>query len=64
VQWLLNGQPITVEGSERYKLLTEGQQLEIKKSVVADTGRYTCVATNEAGVDDKDFDLDVLGNRH
>ena len=41
--------------------MSEGRQLEISRAEVTDTARYSCIATNEAGVADKDFDLDVLG---
>ncbi len=46
----------------RYRLLADNRQLEIARSqVIPDTARYTCIAMSEAGVADRDFDLDVLG---
>ena len=47
----------------RYRILSGGRQLEIHRSEVIDTGRYTCIASNEAGTADRDFDLDVLGTK-
>jgi len=39
-----------------------GRQLEIVNSELSDAGRYTCIAKNDAGIADRDFDLEVLGN--
>lgn len=35
--------------------------VQIKHAQVSDTGRYTCVATNIAGEDEKDFDVNIQG---
>jgi hemicentin len=59
IQWLHNGQPLD-ESSSRYRILDDGQQLEIFQTEVEDAGRYTCIAKNEAGIVDRDFDLNVL----
>lgn len=59
VKWLVNGQSLT--STARQHVLAEGRQLEIVKAEVTDTGRYTCVASNEAGSADRDFHLEVLG---
>ena len=46
----------------RYRLLADNRHLQITGAqVTPDTARYTCIAMNEAGVADRDFDLDVLG---
>ena len=42
-------------------LFQGGKTLEISDVAVPDTGRYTCVATNSAGVADRDYDLQVWG---
>ncbi len=49
----------------RYRLLADNRQLEINSAEVsADTARFTCIAMSEAGVADRDFDLDVLGKQY
>jgi hemicentin len=60
IQWLVNNHPLDTF-NRRYKLLEDGHQLEITNTEVSDTGRYTCIAKNEAGIVDRDFDLEVLG---
>lgn len=59
IEWLFGGQPL--DAGRRHRLLSNGHQLEILDSEVSDTGRYSCVAKNEAGIADREFDLDVLG---
>ena len=64
VEWLLNGRPLDISTfNGRINYLSDGQQLEINYAEVEDTARYTCIASNEAGRSDKDFDLDVLGEK-
>ncbi|KAB1258936.1 Hemicentin-1 [Camelus dromedarius] len=36
-----------------------GQTLQIKETQISDTGRYTCVASNIAGEDELDFDVNI-----
>jgi Immunoglobulin I-set domain len=60
IQWLLNNQALDTR-NKRYKMLDNGYQLEIANTEISDSGRYTCIAKNEAGIVDRDFDLDVLG---
>ena len=61
IKWLVNGQTLLQGSKIRYRIQAEGRQLEIVKAEVGDTGRYTCVASNEAGTVDKDFNVEVLG---
>ena len=60
IQWLLNNQALDAR-NRRYRLHDDGYQLEILSTEMSDSGRYTCIAKNEAGIVDRDFDLDVLG---
>ena len=62
IKWLLNGRPLRESTSDaRLRFLQGGKILEISDIGVPDTGRYTCVATNSAGVADRDYDLQVWG---
>lgn len=60
VQWMNNGQPLDTS-NPRYRIHSNGRKLEISDSAVSDTGSYTCIAKNEAGTADMDFELEVLG---
>lgn len=42
-------------------ITANGRIVQIKHAQVSDTGRYTCVATNIAGEDEKDFDVNIQG---
>lgn len=44
----------------RYSILEDGS-LQIHSARVTDTGRYMCMATNAAGTERKQIDLQVLG---
>ncbi|KAM3915384.1 hemicentin-1 [Leptodactylus fuscus] len=55
VTWYKDGQPL---GSES-PLQVDGYKLHADKAELLDTGRYTCVASNIAGDDEKDFDVIV-----
>ncbi|KAL8608110.1 hypothetical protein ACOMHN_016565 [Nucella lapillus] len=57
VEWLLNGEPLVQ--TDRLKLINDNRQLEIDGSRTSDTGLYTCIATNEAGQLERNFDLEV-----
>ncbi|XP_026558988.1 hemicentin-1 [Pseudonaja textilis] len=57
INWLKNGLPLST--SSHIRLLSAGQVLRIVKAQVADTGMYTCVASNRAGVDNKHYSLQV-----
>ncbi|NXI30722.1 HMCN1 protein, partial [Sterrhoptilus dennistouni] len=59
LHWLKNGLPLSV--SSQIKLLSAGQILRLLARVqVSDTGVYTCVASNRAGVHNKHYNLQVL----
>lgn len=59
VKWLKNGLPL--ETDRMVTLLSDGRQLEISSAKVTDTARYTCIASNEAGELQRNFDVEVLG---
>ncbi|XP_064650190.1 hemicentin-1-like isoform X2 [Lineus longissimus] len=58
ITWMVNRNPI-VE-SQRFKILAQGRQLEIISTMVVDSNRYTCVASNAAGQASKDFNVEVI----
>ena len=62
MEWLLNGKPV-VE-TERLKLINNKRQLQIDRAQTSDTALYTCIATNEAGQLERNFDLEVQGSCH
>lgn len=59
ISWLKDGQTL----SSNFHVTFENQKmgLRILNTEVNDTGRYTCIASNEAGEDNKHFTLKVLG---
>uniref|UniRef100_A0A3B4E5X1 Hemicentin 1 n=1 Tax=Pygocentrus nattereri TaxID=42514 RepID=A0A3B4E5X1_PYGNA len=57
LQWYKDGQILKANG--RITITTNGRIVQIKQAQVSDTGRYTCVATNIAGEDEKDFDVNI-----
>ena len=63
IQWLINGRPVDLQAQPRLRVTADGQQLDILDAELTDAGRYTCIAKNDAGVADRDFDLQVLGTR-
>ena len=58
IKWLKNGD--LMNSNDLMSLLSDGRQVEIKRAQVSDTARYTCIATNEAGELQRNFDLEVL----
>ncbi|XP_074858281.1 hemicentin-1 isoform X2 [Carettochelys insculpta] len=59
VQWLKDGNPVTISGSQRISVTPDGSTLNIFGVLTSDTGKYTCVATNPAGEEDRIFNLNV-----
>ncbi|KAK2540204.1 Hmcn1 [Columba guinea] len=58
INWLKNGLPLSV--SSQTRLLSAGQILRLARVQISDTGVYTCVASNRAGVDNKHYSLHVF----
>ena len=50
-----------VRNTDRVSLLDQSWKLQIRRADISDTARYSCKATNVAGVAEKYFDLNVLG---
>lgn len=61
ITWYRNGQFIDLLLDPNIELRSNGRQLHIKSVDIQNQGQYTCSASNEAGVTDLNFDLEVLG---
>ncbi|XP_030391158.1 hemicentin-2 isoform X2 [Gopherus evgoodei] len=57
IQWYKDGQ--LLESDSHLQVLSAGQLLRISPARVSDSGRYTCIATNPVGEDDKDFNVHI-----
>ncbi|CAG5863670.1 unnamed protein product [Menidia menidia] len=57
LQWYKDGQ--ILQPDDHVSITANGRTVQIKHAQVSDTGRYTCVATNIAGEDEKDFDVNI-----
>uniref|UniRef100_A0A673IBQ3 Hemicentin-1 n=1 Tax=Sinocyclocheilus rhinocerous TaxID=307959 RepID=A0A673IBQ3_9TELE len=57
LMWYKDGQILKADG--HLTITANGRIVQIKHTQVSDTGRYTCVATNIAGEDEKDFDVNI-----
>ncbi|XP_031431207.1 LOW QUALITY PROTEIN: hemicentin-1 [Clupea harengus] len=55
--WYKDGQ--LLRGDDHISISSNGRVVRIQQAQVSDTGRYTCVATNLAGEDEKDFDVNI-----
>lgn len=44
-----------------YSVTAEGSTLNIYRALTSDMGKYTCVATNPAGEEDRIFNLNIYG---
>lgn len=44
-----------------FRVTPDGSTLNISRALTSDTGKYTCVATNPAGEEDRIFNLNVYG---
>ncbi|NWU93884.1 HMCN1 protein, partial [Upupa epops] len=57
ISWFKDGQPL--QPDDHFMLQAGGHTLQIKEAQVSDTGRYTCLASNIAGEDELEFDVNV-----
>lgn len=53
--------PQILQADDHVSITASGRIVQIKHAQVSDTGRYTCIATNIAGEDEKDFDVNIQG---
>ncbi|XP_009996158.1 PREDICTED: hemicentin-1 [Chaetura pelagica] len=59
LQWLKDGKPVASDDLQRIRVTPDGSTLNIFRALSSDTGKYTCVATNPAGEEDRIFNLNV-----
>uniref|UniRef100_A0A8C3J6R6 Hemicentin-1 n=1 Tax=Calidris pygmaea TaxID=425635 RepID=A0A8C3J6R6_9CHAR len=59
VQWLKDGKTVASDNLQRIRVTPDGSTLNIFRALSSDTGKYTCVATNTAGEEDRIFNLNV-----
>lgn len=59
IKWQKDGQLLVPD--RRQQITSYGRFLQIFEAHVADTGRYSCVASNSAGERRRHFNLNVLG---
>lgn len=59
MSWLRDGQPLGLDA--HLSMSSQGMVLHLIKAETEDSGRYTCIASNEAGEVSKHFILKVLG---
>ncbi|XP_025019182.1 hemicentin-1 [Python bivittatus] len=59
IQWLKDGKPISSDESQRISLAPNGTLLNIFGALTSDGGKYTCVATNPAGEEDRIFSVNI-----
>ncbi|KAI4578501.1 hypothetical protein MJG53_011356 [Ovis ammon polii x Ovis aries] len=64
IQWLKDGKPIVNSETERIRVTADGSTLNIYGALPSDMGKYTCVATNPAGEEDRIFNLNVYEPPH
>uniref|UniRef100_A0A8D0P964 Hemicentin-1 n=1 Tax=Sus scrofa TaxID=9823 RepID=A0A8D0P964_PIG len=57
LSWYKDGQPL--KSDDHVTIAANGHTLQIKEAQISDTGRYTCVASNIAGEDELDFDVNI-----
>lgn len=56
-----NGLPINRLGNPNIRFSADGRRLTLRRSKPEDTGTYTCIAFNDVGKTEQDFNLTVQG---
>lgn len=62
LRWLKDGVP--VRQGEGVRITSNGRRLVISRAQVSDTALFHCVATNEAGEQEREFKVSVHGNNN
>ncbi|XP_060552023.1 hemicentin-1-like isoform X2 [Ruditapes philippinarum] len=57
--WMKGGQPIDLSTNSHLTVEADGQRLVIERSKLTDSDVFTCIAANQAGSLEQDYDLDV-----
>uniref|UniRef100_A0A669QE89 Hemicentin 1 n=1 Tax=Phasianus colchicus TaxID=9054 RepID=A0A669QE89_PHACC len=57
ISWYKDGQPLKPD--DRVIIEASGHTLQITEAQVSDTGRYICLASNIAGEDEAEFDINI-----
>lgn len=58
-RWYKDGKP--VKQAEGLRVSANSRKLIVSRAQVSDTARFQCVASNEAGDHERDFDVVVQG---
>lgn len=61
IKWLKDG--LLLVPDRHHQILSHGRFLQISEAQVADTGRYSCLASNSAGDRSRHYNLNVLGTK-
>ncbi|KAL7984810.1 hypothetical protein Chor_003380, partial [Crotalus horridus] len=59
IQWLKDGKPISNGESQQISMVPNGSLLNIFGALTSDGGKYSCVATNPAGEEDRIFSVNI-----
>lgn len=63
VTWFKNGEPIDFESVKNIQVLGGNRRLKISNAKLSDKGLYKCVAQNEAGKVNKQYDVNIYGKK-